>query len=137
MPELPKTGVHPTLKSLTGRKDRVAKALERSEKMHEALEAYLSTLHIEHLGAHELDKVVEGYESTGGKLDEKILALEKEREEVQEEITKEEEKIDGAKKDKALQLRSKVSLSLFSEKESEVELILIYGTRVQFFRSAF
>ena len=119
---------------LMSRKERTVKALERCKRMHDAIEKYLAALHIEHVAVDDLDKIVHGYDATCEKLDDKILVLEKQLKDIEEEIQK--EKVDTVnQRDKLDWLRKKkVSLSLLAEKEGEVELILVYGKLLNFRR---
>jgi uncharacterized protein (TIGR02231 family) len=74
---------------------------------------------------------MEGCEATGAKVGNRIRGLKKQLKAVEREIQKQEASVsEGGKKgqeDKSSQLRTKISLSLFAEKESEVELVLIYA----------
>ncbi|KAF8636223.1 hypothetical protein AX17_003709 [Amanita inopinata Kibby_2008] len=135
MPIPPKPTTSPALDGLKSRKDHVSKALERCERMREALAKYLSTLHVEHVTVGELDKIVEGYDATEEKLDEKILDLQKQLSTIEEQILKEKDELGFSRctagffiqlfNQATLGLRT--SLSIFAEAEGEAELILKYA----------
>jgi hypothetical protein len=132
MPEPPEPDVPVALLDLLEHKDQISEALQRGTKLREAIDRYLATLDVQHVRAHELDKIMEGCEATGAKVEDRIRGLRKQLKAVEKDIQKQREaSISGGaikgQKDKSSQLRTKVSLSIFAEKESEVELVLIYG----------
>ncbi|PFH53301.1 hypothetical protein AMATHDRAFT_1370 [Amanita thiersii Skay4041] len=142
MPTAPAPTTSPALDELKKRKERSTKSLERCKRMHGALSTYISTLHVQHAPVTELDKIVEGYCTTGEKLDHKILDLEAELRVIEKDIEEEQEKLDpewhalqnessdddgDSQKDKPHLLRQKVSMGVFVDAEGEVELVLIYA----------
>ncbi|KAK2465785.1 hypothetical protein APHAL10511_002329 [Amanita phalloides] len=132
MPELPQPTVSPALNVLMRRKDRTTKALERCKRMHDGLEKYLSTLHIECVAVGELDKIVEGYDTAAEKLDDKVLDLEAELKHIEEDIKNEQDDSSGLARSRRPAkrkgtLRTQVLLNIFADNESEIELVLIYA----------
>ncbi|KAK2467718.1 hypothetical protein APHAL10511_000013 [Amanita phalloides] len=126
-PQPGKWSTSPEMDNLESRKERTLKELERCNALHEAVGKYLATLHVEHIDVEELDKIVHGYKATCGNLDNDILDLEKQLKAIEEDIQKETEKETEKQSDISSLLLKKVSLSLFAEKESEVEIILTYA----------
>ncbi|KAM6493926.1 protein of unknown function (DUF4139) domain containing protein [Amanita muscaria] len=130
MPEPQKPEMSPALLGLWRRKNLLDKALERATKTRNSLDKYLSSLHVEHVKADELEKIVEACDANGEKLEEKILDLKTQLQVAEKEIQKQEASENGksaSEKDNSLQLRTRLSLGLFAEKESEVELVLNYA----------
>ncbi|KIL61351.1 hypothetical protein M378DRAFT_82562, partial [Amanita muscaria Koide BX008] len=130
MPEPQKPEMSPALLGLWRRKNLLDKALERATKTRDSLDKYLSSLHVEHVKADELEKIVEACDANGEKLEEKILDLKTQIQVAEKEIQKQEASENGksaSEKDNSLQLRTRLSLGLFAKKESEVELVLIYA----------
>jgi hypothetical protein len=104
--------------ALLEHKDQIYEALQRGTKLREAIDRYLATLDVQHVKVHELDKIMEGCEATGAKVEDRIRGLRKQLKAVEKEIQKQ-KKASGTihgQKDRSLQLRTKVSLSIFAEK---------------------
>jgi hypothetical protein len=115
---------------LMSRKEHTLKELERCKATRDAIGKYLATLNAEHVAVDQLDKIFQGCDATAAKLDDKALNLHKQLVVIDNEMQEERQK-DQAKKSGKLQwLRNTVTLSLFSEKECDAEVVLIYGERV-------
>ncbi|KAK2467717.1 hypothetical protein APHAL10511_000012 [Amanita phalloides] len=136
----PQPGKHstsPEMDDLVSHKEHTLKELERCKTLHEAMGKYLETLHVGHVNVEQLDKIVHGYKATCGNLDNDILGLEKQLKAIEEDIQKETEKETKKQRDKSRLLRKRVSLSLFAEKESEVEIILTYAVSAAFWSALY
>ncbi|KAK2467315.1 hypothetical protein APHAL10511_000550 [Amanita phalloides] len=136
-PQPGKQSTSPEMDDLVSREERTLKELERCKTLHEAVGKYLATLHVEHVDVEDLDKIVDGYKATCGKLDNDILDLEKRLKAIDEDIQKETEKETEKQSDKSWYLQKKVSLSLFAERESEVELILTYAVSAAYWSALY
>lgn len=112
---------------LTSRKEHTAKEFERCKTTRDAIGTYLATLNVEHVAVDQLDKIFQGCDASAAKLDDKALNLQKQLKVIDDEIKEERQKEQAKKSGK---LRKTITLSLFSEKESEAEFVLIYGERV-------
>ncbi|KIL55789.1 hypothetical protein M378DRAFT_45643, partial [Amanita muscaria Koide BX008] len=75
MPASSELEIPAALSDLEERKKRIENALERNKKMNRAAESYLFMLQVGQVKADELDKLLEGYDMVGTKLDDKILDL--------------------------------------------------------------
>ncbi|GLB45330.1 putative mucoidy inhibitor A [Lyophyllum shimeji] len=116
------------LTSLHAKKARTTKALARARKAISALEAYLGTLHIQHVAAGQLAQAVEEYEATAAALpvDDRVLELERELVGIEAEIQVEQSKVDGGGMQNAM-LGMRAVVGVFAEMEGEVEIALIYA----------
>ena len=134
-PEPPKPDVPTALLNLLEHKEQISEALQRGVTLRGAIDRYLATLDAQHVRAHELDKIMEGCEATCAKVEDRIRGLRKQLKAVEKDIQKQQEAsvpegggmATKGQKDKSSRVRAKISLSLFAEKESEVELVLVYG----------
>ncbi|KIL54389.1 hypothetical protein M378DRAFT_182556, partial [Amanita muscaria Koide BX008] len=77
MPASSELEIPAALSDLEEHKKRIEKALERNKKMNKAVERYLLTLQVGQVKADELDKLLEGCDMAGAKLNDKILDLKK------------------------------------------------------------
>ena len=116
----------PALDALLQKQDLTLKAQERCQKLRESLESYLSTLNVEHINTSQLGKIVDDYDTTAGKLDLRGLELEKQLQDIEEEVEEERVKLTESNLNEKLNLR--VAIGLFVSSEGEVEIALIYGT---------
>jgi hypothetical protein len=132
MPEPLEPDIPAALLNLLERKDQISEALERGVKFRKSVESYLA-LNVKRVRVNELDSIMEGCEATGAKVGDRIRGLRKQLKAVEKDIQKQQAASvseGGTVKgqvDKSSQLRTKVSLSIFAEKESEVEFVLTYG----------
>ncbi|RDB15217.1 Protein F37C4.5 [Hypsizygus marmoreus] len=115
------------LEELLTEKELAERGLVRCKKGLTSLEAYLSTMDVQHTGVTDLDKIIEQYDSSGEKLDKKTIALEKRIKSLEEEIKAEREKITGAPRDD--KLRVKAAISVFAASGGEVQIALIYAVQ--------
>ncbi|GLB45277.1 putative mucoidy inhibitor A [Lyophyllum shimeji] len=131
MPQPPTPSSSAHLDELILEKELAEKALARARKGLASLEAYLSTLNVQHTDVATLDKVIEHYDTSGGALDKKILDLEKRIKKLEGEIKDEQEKIDiagaGAPRNQKLGVRA--AIGIFAAAEGEVAIALIYAVR--------
>lgn len=128
-PPIPTTSTE--LKGLELNHKQTEKALERSRKAIASLETYLDSVNVEHVAVTALGEVVETYESTCEKLDDKVTELEKQLDDLYKSIEDERKKLSGPTGNHKLNL--KASIGVFADHEGEVEIALIYGTPLLFF----
>ena len=127
-PPIPTTSTE--LKALELKHKQMEKALERSRKAIDSLESYLESVNVQHVAVTALGEVIENYESTGEKLDDKVTELQKELVDLNKGIEAERKKLSGPTGNDKLNL--KASIGVFADHEGEVEIALIYGTRLLF-----
>jgi septal ring factor EnvC (AmiA/AmiB activator) len=118
------------LKGLELKRKQTEKALERSRKAIASLETYLDSVNVEHVAVTALGEVIETYESTCKKLDDEVTELEKQLVDLNKAIEAERKKLSGSTGNNKLNL--KASIGVFADHEGEVEIALIYGTRLLF-----
>lgn len=123
------------LEALLSKKEWNEKALARAKKSLASLEAYLSTLHVQHIDVADLGKVMDSYDAAGQKLDEKVTELEKTLKGIEADIKTEREKLTGPSQTGDERLRKRVTVGVFAEFKGEVEITLIYGTPADLERS--
>ncbi|KAJ7268023.1 hypothetical protein C8J57DRAFT_1450382 [Mycena rebaudengoi] len=105
-------GVHipttsPELTVLLRKKAKISSALARCEKSLASLEQYLGSLTVQHLEVSKLENVMDNYDSTGGKLDDKKAEIA---------VPHENDK-----------LRVKAAINVFAQAAGNVEIALIYA----------
>lgn len=122
-PPIPTTSTE--LKGLELNHKQTEKALERSRKAIASLENYLDSVNVEHVAVTALGEVVETYESTCEKLDDKVTELEKQLDDLYKSIEDERKKLSGPTGNHKLNL--KASIGVFADHEGEVEIALIYA----------
>jgi chromosome segregation ATPase len=113
------------LSELLKTREKTASALTRCEKALTSLEQYLGSLTVQHLEVSHLDKVLEQYDSTGGRLDAKKVELTEELRRLDTEISNERALITVPHEDS--KLRMQAAIGVFAESEGPVEIALIYG----------
>ena len=101
------------------------KALVRCEKGLASLEAYVSSINVQHTDVADLDMVIEHYDKAAEKLDKRIVDLEKTIKKISEDIEKERAELEGSTMDDKLSLRA--AIGVFAAAEGQVEIALIYG----------
>jgi hypothetical protein len=126
MPSPPVVTTSATIDELLLKKQRTEKALERCKKSLASLEAYLSTLNVQHIDVTELGKVMENYDATGAVLDEKVLGLEKTLKGIEEQLEVERKNLAEPSRLND-RLKQRATISVFAQVEGEVEMVLIYG----------
>lgn len=127
--DIPKPTIASTsdrLEELLAEKELAEKGLARCQKGLGSLEAYLSTLTVQHTDVTELDKVIEHYDLTAEKLDKKIIGLEKLIKRLNEDINTERINITGTPRSEKLGVRA--AIGVFAASEGAVEIVLIYGS---------
>ncbi|KAJ7788180.1 hypothetical protein B0H14DRAFT_2949554 [Mycena olivaceomarginata] len=113
------------LSELLKTREKTASALTRCEKALTSLEQYLGSLTVQHLEVSHLDKVLEQYDSTGGRLDSKKVELTEELRRLDTEISNERALITVPHEDS--KLRMQAAIGVFAESEGPVEIALIYA----------
>ncbi len=114
------------------RREHTTKELERCKTLRDAIGTYLATLHVQHVPVNQLDEIVQGCDSTAGKLDDKAIDLENQLKLIDEQLKEERQKDKAKQNDKLRLLRKAVSLSLFTQKECKAEIVLTYGESVSY-----
>ncbi|KAF8148204.1 hypothetical protein B0H34DRAFT_669004 [Crassisporium funariophilum] len=115
----------PQLEELLLKKAWVERGMYRCKRSMETLEAFQNGLNVKHVGPTELAKTTGTLESVAAELDEKLIEMEEEQEALTQKIKKEREALGEVKQDDQLKIRA--SITVFAEKEGEMELVLIYG----------
>ncbi|KAF9465728.1 hypothetical protein BDZ94DRAFT_1320028 [Collybia nuda] len=127
IPEPVVASMSPDLEDLLSKQEWNQKALERAKKSLASLEAYLSTLNVQHINVTELGQVMDSYDIAGEKLDKKVTELEKTLKGIEADIKVERKKLTGPTRD--ARLRKRATIGVFANSEGEVEIVLIYGVR--------
>ncbi|KAK7448806.1 hypothetical protein VKT23_013536 [Stygiomarasmius scandens] len=122
------------LDGLLDQKQRANKALDRCKKSLTSLETLFSTMHIQHVDVSQLGDIMDSYETTAERLDDKVTKLEKEIKELDERIREERAAV-APKNPRDTGIRA--SIGLFAENESDIELILIYAVSSAWWRAGY
>ncbi|KAK7050548.1 hypothetical protein R3P38DRAFT_2865776 [Favolaschia claudopus] len=124
------TGEHtptssPELTTLLSKREKTSAALARCEKSIASLEQYLGSLSVQHLDVYKLEDLMDNYECTGSKLDDKKTDLTEELRLLDADIVLERERI--AVPHENDKLRVKAAIRVFAQAEGDVEIALIYA----------
>jgi cell division GTPase FtsZ len=125
MKVVPPTTTSPKLEDLLSQKTRFDKALTRCRKAIASIETFHGSLDVQHVQALHLGEMQQGITVVAENLDEKLLGLEEKLEEVTKAIEEERKVLGEIKVDD--NLRKQVSITVFAERDREVEVVLIYG----------
>ena len=125
MKVVPPTTTSPKLEDLLSQKTRLEKALARCRKAIASVETFHGSLDVQHIQPLRLGQVQQGIAAVAESLDEKLFGLEEKLEEVTKAIVEERKALGETKVDD--NLRKQVSITVFAERDCEVEVILIYG----------
>ncbi|TFK68831.1 hypothetical protein BDN72DRAFT_797234 [Pluteus cervinus] len=117
----------PELEALYKRKARTQAAFERCNKASASLETFIDSLHVQHVKVGDIGTIMDNFEETGRKLDERAQDLEIELKDIEEEVKKEKERLSGPQPNSSL--RQRASIGVFAPVEGEVEIVLIYAVR--------
>ncbi|RDB15251.1 Protein F37C4.5 [Hypsizygus marmoreus] len=117
----------PALAALLLKKKKTLKALERCKKSLASLEAYLATVHVQHVDMSHLEKIVDDYDSVGAKLDNRVLELEQELVDIEADVDAERMKLTGQPQSQDLNIQA--SIDVFSEAGGDIELTLRYAVQ--------
>ncbi|KAG7098225.1 hypothetical protein E1B28_000192 [Marasmius oreades] len=123
-----------TLDELSLRKKRTENAFERCKKSIGALEGFLNTVNAQFTKSNDLRNVLENYDASAGVLDDKVMELEKELSQIEEQI-KEERKRIAPKTHHDLGYR--MSVGVVADSDTEVELVLIYAVTSASWKAAY
>jgi len=129
----PPTITSPKLEELLSQKMRVEKALTRCRKAIASIGKFHESLDVKHVQALRLAEVQQGVAAVAEDLDEKLLRLEEKFEELTKAIEEERKVLGEVKVDD--KLLKQVSITVFAERDCEVELLLIYGALLHFFKA--
>lgn len=125
MKVVPPTTTSPKLEDLLSQKTRFEKALARCRKAIASVETFHESLDVQHIQPLHLGEVQQGIAAVAESLDEKLLGLEEKLQEVTKAIAEERKVLGQTKVDD--NLRKQVSITVFAERDCEVEVILIHG----------
>jgi len=118
----------PKLKDLRKEKICVQKALNRKIEAIEAIDSFYNSLTIDQVDTIELVKTTSQLESVHAEVDEKLLYLEEELEVLQQKIQAEHQRLDDeVKGNKHRRLGLCASITIVTEKNIDVEVVLVYG----------
>ncbi|THU89057.1 hypothetical protein K435DRAFT_300756 [Dendrothele bispora CBS 962.96] len=131
---LPPTPNSAELDRLLDQKQRAEKALDRCKKSLKSLETLFSTMHIQHVDVSQLGDIMDSYETTAEKLDDKVTALEKEIKELDVKI-KEQRAAAAPKNPKDTGVCA--SIGIFAEQEGSIDLILVYAVSSAWWRAGY
>ena len=99
--------------------------MDRTNKAITSLETFIESIHIQHVKASDIGSIMENYEQTAQKLDDRKQELELELKELEEKIQKETDRLNGPVENQSL--RQRAAIGVFAPAEGEVEIVLIYG----------
>lgn len=125
MKVVPPTTTSHKLEDLLSQKTRSEKALTRCRKAIASIETFRGSLDVQHVQPLHLGEVQQGIAAVAEILDEKLLGLEEKLEEVNKAIEEERKVLGEIKVDD--NLRKQVIITIFAERDREVEVVLIYG----------
>ena len=128
MKVVPPSTTSPKLEDLLSQKTRIEKALTRCRKAIASIETFHGSLDVKHVQATHLGDVQQGIAAVAENLDEKLLGLEEKLEEVIKGIDEERKVLGEMKVDDSL--RKQVSITVFAERDREVEVVLVYGVHL-------
>ncbi|KAF8802151.1 hypothetical protein BYT27DRAFT_7197229 [Phlegmacium glaucopus] len=116
------------LKDLRKEESRVQKALDRKIKAIKAISSFYNSLTVDQVDAIELVETTKQLESVHGEVDDKLLNLEEKLEVLQQQIKDECQTLDDEVKGKKHgQLGKCASITIVTEKDIDVDMVLIYG----------
>lgn len=121
------------LSELMSAKERTEKAVERCKKSVASLQSFLTSINVQHVNSTDLGTVMENYDSVGETLDNKMSELEANLKAINEQINTERSKLSGPVLNETR--RFQASISVFAEREGDVEIALIYGIASDFYRA--
>ncbi|TDL13136.1 hypothetical protein BD410DRAFT_833371, partial [Rickenella mellea] len=134
-PTPPAVTTSPALNASLLKKERTQKAIERCKKSLASLETYIGTLNVERIDVSQIGSAVDKYDTEATKLDDKLLDLEKQLQEADQEIQDERKKLTGPGRN--VQLGLQASIGVFAELEGEVEIALIYAVANASWKAAY
>ncbi|KAF5335630.1 hypothetical protein D9758_014804 [Tetrapyrgos nigripes] len=118
----------PALEDLKSRKRLLKKALHRCSITSRTLTVFMENAASHPTDFTRLQDITQQFSDAGKKVDKEEMELETELKEVEAEIEKEKKKLSGAAfADIDPLLKKKVSIGLYAEKDTSVELVLTYG----------
>ncbi|KAH6907607.1 hypothetical protein BKA70DRAFT_1189593 [Coprinopsis sp. MPI-PUGE-AT-0042] len=104
---------------------KTSKALQRVKKASWSVNKYLESLDTQHTDVGKLQSIVDNYDVTAEKLDEKITELEATQARLEKAIEAEKKALSGPKDDDKLRL--KATIEVFATVEGQVEIALMYA----------
>ncbi|KAK7043123.1 hypothetical protein VNI00_008477 [Paramarasmius palmivorus] len=122
------------LEELSSRRIRTEMAIERCKKSISALSSFLNTMNAQDTKSSDLMTVMNDYDASASKLDDKLIQLENELKAIQTEITTELKKISPKK---SHELGWIASVGVVAEDDSEIELVLIYAVTQATWRAGY
>ncbi|KAF9465730.1 hypothetical protein BDZ94DRAFT_1344601 [Collybia nuda] len=126
MPRSPVQETSAILDGLLIKRESCQMALHRCKKSIKSLEGYLLSLNAQHTNTTQVEKVIETYDLTAGKIDERILELGSNIKDIDKEIALEHDRLaELGQTDPRLRMRALISI--FAEVEGDIELVLTYA----------
>ncbi|KAG6811234.1 hypothetical protein H0H92_008404 [Tricholoma furcatifolium] len=126
-PAPPPPTTSPVLSSLAVKKEKSTKALQRAKKSLVTLEAYMDSMDTKTIPVTQVREVIEEYNTTAEDLDNRVLGLEAELRDIEEESKSERERLVLNTSRPNDKLNTRAVIGVFADVEGEVEIILIYA----------
>lgn len=123
-PQPPKITTSYTLDTIRENREEVEAAVVRYKRSREAVENYLKTLDAQHVDGEKLNGIINSSEENLERLDKKLARLQKELDVLRMEGEQEEGRLNPPFN---TLLRKQVDISLFAERDGQVNLVLKYG----------
>ncbi|EAU80890.1 mucoidy inhibitor A [Coprinopsis cinerea okayama7 len=127
IPAAPPPKGSPKLEELEGEMLKTTKALSRARIAISSIETYMSSVKPENVDVSKLQIIVDNYEATAEKLDDRIAELNTKKKQLQDSIEEEKTALFGPQRNEKLTL--KAVIGVFANLEGEVEIALIYAVR--------
>jgi hypothetical protein len=118
----------PKLEELLAKKCGTEKALSRCKRAISTVDSYMKTLTTQHVVAADLETVTRNIDAVAQTLDQKLLSLEGELQNLDEALDVERGTLKKPHVDDALRLSALIGV--FANESGEVEMCLVYGTRI-------
>ncbi|THU90877.1 hypothetical protein K435DRAFT_968434 [Dendrothele bispora CBS 962.96] len=127
VPPEPRKKTSPVLEDLRSKKSLVEKALVRCGVNTRTLKLYMENLSFNTTETTGLQDIINQHNEMGGKIDKEELELEKQLKTIEDIETEKRDLAGNALADTNPLMKKKVSISLFSEKEALIEVVLTYA----------
>lgn len=114
------------LTTLLTQKEEHERAIKRCRKCLAGLESYLNSMDVNHIETSNLTDVVDNYEAVAGRLDSRLLSLEKDLRNVNAEIDSERRHLQDVGKGNP-KLRKVATIGFMAEESGTVQMQLTYG----------
>ncbi|KAH9475070.1 Protein F37C4.5 [Psilocybe cubensis] len=125
----------PLFRDLDDRKARAENALQRCIKAKQAVEKYMGNISVEHMDISKLGEAMDVYDNTEEKWDLKIMELRKDIKDLEIQMDQEVQRLEMQVENK--KLRTKVTLTIFTEIDAELEIILVYAVSNSYWHAGY